>query len=243
MQAHDTAPRSVRPELVAIVLLLSLSIGGLLVFAAPALGTLTDVGLFGALTGAQSDAKFSWHFVRASGTVAYLLLTTSTIWGLVLSNKVARDVHLTPFSLAMHNALSWAALAMAGLHAWLLLFDTYYVYLAVHLLVPFTGPYRPGWTGLGTLSFYLLLLISASFGWRKFIKHKIWRALHYGSFLVFVLVTLHGLKAGTDSPQVGMQVLYGGSSLVVLVLTINRLLAALRRSWAGVTSPTPPYPN
>lgn len=229
MQAKNNATSPVSPLVVVSMLLVGLSIGGLLVLTIPTLSYLPGSGLWAALDSIAIDSKLPWYLVRSSGTVAYLLLTASTVWGLVLSAKVAREVSLAPYSLALHNALSWVAIGLAGLHAWLLLLDSYYVYLPADLLVPFIGPYRPGWTGLGTLSLYLLVVISASFGWKKLIKHKGWRALHYLSFPVYVMVTLHGLKAGTDSPEVSMQVMYVGSSLLVLYLTYARVLAAIRQ--------------
>ncbi|MBV7328922.1 hypothetical protein KFU94_11795 [Chloroflexi bacterium TSY] len=36
------------------------------------------------------DEKLAWYLTRSSGTVAYLLLVTSTIWGLLLSTKVGQ---------------------------------------------------------------------------------------------------------------------------------------------------------
>jgi len=237
MQAKTNATSPVPPQVVVSMLLVGLSLGGLLVLAIPALAFLPGNSLWTALVSSvEVDSKLPWYLVRSSGTVAYLLLTASTVWGLVLSAKVAREVSLAPYSLAMHNALSWTAIGLAGLHAWLLLLDSYYVYLPADLLVPFVGPYRPGWVGLGTLSLYLLIVISASFAWKKVITHKGWRALHYVSYLVFVFVTLHGFKAGTDSPEVSMQVMYVGSSLLVLYLTTTRVLAAIRQKRARAAS-------
>jgi hypothetical protein len=240
MQAKNNATSPVPPQVVISMLLVGLSLGGLLVLAISALAALPGNGLWAGLSSVEVDSKLPWYLVRASGTVAYLLLTASTVWGLVLSAKVAKEVSLAPYSLAMHNALSWTAIGLAGLHAWMLLLDSYYVYLPADLLVPFIGPYRPGWVGLGTLSLYLLIVISASFAWKKLITHKGWRALHYLSFPVFVFVTLHGLKAGTDSPEVSMQVMYGGSSLLVLYLTTTRVLAAIRHKRARKNTPSRP---
>lgn len=225
MQATNVSPPA-RFALWVGGVLLGLVAGGLLVAAVLALATLPGDSLTRL---AAVNARLPWYLTRASGTVGYLLLTASTAWGLILSTKIAKEITPAPFTLAMHNAVSWVALGMAGLHAWLLLLDTYYVYLPVHLLVPFTGPYRPLWVGLGTISLYLMFVVSASFGWRKFIGQKGWRLVHYLSFPLFVLVTLHGLMAGTDSPQPGMQMLFAASGLLVLFLSNYRLLVSAKR--------------
>lgn len=170
--------------------------------------------------------KTAWHLTRATGTVAYLLLSGATLWGLVLSSKIVQDVVPAALALALHNVLAWLAVALAGFHAFVLLFDGYYVYQLSDLLLPFVGPYRPLWVGLGIIGFYLALLTSASFSWRKWLGPRRWRTLHALTFVAYALVTVHGLTAGTDSPNPGMKAVYIGSSLLVLFLTTYRLLTA-----------------
>ena len=170
-------------------------------------------------------AKTAWYFSRSSGTVAYLLLAGSTIWGLLLSTKLIKEQVPAALSLGMHNLLSWLAIFLTGLHALVLLADSYFTYTAANLLVPFTGPYRPGWVGLGIISFYLMVLTSGSFYVRKRIGQKMWRRLHYLTFAAYLLATFHGVQAGTDSGNLGMQLIYWGSGLVVLFLVNYRLVA------------------
>ena len=127
-------------------------------------------------------------------------------------------------ALAMHNILSWLAVLLTGLHALALLWDSFYTYTLADLTVPFVGPYRPGWVGLGIIGFYLMFLTSLSFNFRKQIGQKRWRQLHYATFAVYILATVHGAMAGTDSGNPGMQMLYWGSGLIVLFLTNYRML-------------------
>ncbi|MCB8985777.1 MAG: ferric reductase-like transmembrane domain-containing protein [Ardenticatenaceae bacterium] len=174
-------------------------------------------------------AKTAWHFSRASGMVAYLLLTLSTVWGLLLTTKIIKESVPPVLSLAMHNILSWAAIGMTGLHMTALLFDSYYTYRIVDLLVPFIGPYRPQWVALGMIGMYLMILTSLSFSWRKRMGQKWWRRLHYLTYVAFALVTLHGFLAGTDSSNPGMRLLYLVSGLLVLALTNYRLIASDRQ--------------
>lgn len=170
-------------------------------------------------------SKTPWHLSRAAGTVAYLLLTGSTVWGLLLSSKIVKEAIPAALSLAMHNILSWLALAFTGLHALMLLFDNYYTYNLADLTIPFIGPYRPGWVGLGIIAFYMMALVNLSFQFRKQIGQKRWRSLHYLSFALFILATVHGLAAGTDNGKLGMQIMYLGSGLLVFFLTTYRILS------------------
>lgn len=170
--------------------------------------------------------KTPWHLSRSAGTVAYLLLLGSTVWGLLLSSKIVKEAVPAALALAMHNVLSWLALAFSGLHALVLLFDNYYTYGVAELTIPFIGPYRPAWVGLGIIGFYLMLLVTLSFQLRRQIGQKRWRTLHYLSFGVFILATVHGIAAGTDSGTLGMQIIYLGSALLVFFLINYRMLTA-----------------
>ena len=173
--------------------------------------------------------KLSWYLTRASGAVAYLLLSASTVWGLFLSTKIVKEWVPAPIALAMHNYLSWTAIGLSMLHAFVLLFDSYYTYSIANLLIPFTGPYEPGWVGAGIIGFYLMLITSISFYCRQWIGQKAWRNLHYFTFGAYILTTLHGWQAGTDSAQ--LTPIYWTSLTLVLFLTVYRILDALNRKY------------
>ncbi|MEZ4658535.1 MAG: hypothetical protein R2911_13270 [Caldilineaceae bacterium] len=174
-----------------------------------------------------TSEKLAWYLTRASGTTAYLLLSASTVWGLLLSTKVIKEWLPAPVALAMHNYLSWTAIGLSLLHAFVLLFDSYYTYTVANLLIPFTGPYEPGWVGAGIIGFYIMLLTSVSFYCRQWIGQKSWRKLHYFTFGADLLTTLHGWQAGTDSAQLAP--IYWISLLLVAFLTLYRILDAWNR--------------
>lgn len=207
-----------------VLSLLAGMVGGSLILGAgwwlgtqtPILGQLADV--------LNITARTPWYLSRSAGTVGYLLLASSTVWGLVLSSKIVKDTVPAALSLAMHNILSWLAIAFTSVHMVSLLFDNFFSYKLSDLLIPFVGPYEPGWVGLGVIAFYLMLLTSISFYFRKQIGQKRWRSLHYLTFGVFVLGTIHGAMAGTDSGNLGMQMMYWGSGLLVFFLTTFRVL-------------------
>ena len=63
----------------------------------------------------------------------------------------------------------------------------------VNILVPFTAPKETIWLGLGSVALYMLIFtIITSLTIRK--KHqKVWRYLHYGTYLALTLGLVHGL--------------------------------------------------
>ena len=166
----------------------------------------------------SEDTKLSWHLVRSSGIVAYTLLVTSTIWGLFISSQFVKDWSPGPVSLSLHSALSWMAIIFALIHALLLLFDNYFTYTLSDIFVPFTGPYRPEVVGLGTLAFWILLIVSLSFPLKKRMGHANWKRLHYLSYFGFLAVTAHGIFAGTDGEHLGFRLLMGAGILIVVLL-------------------------
>lgn len=171
----------------------------------------------------SEDAKLSWHLARSSGIIAYTLLLASTVWGLFISAQFVKDWCPGPVSMTVHSTLSWLALLLGLAHALLLLLDDYFTYTLADLFVPFVGPYRPEVVGLGTLAFWVLVVVTLSFPLKKRLGHANWKRLHYASYAAFALVTLHGLFAGTDGTRLGFRLLVAGGVLVVAALTALRL--------------------
>ncbi len=168
------------------------------------------------------DTKLAWHLVRSSGIVAYVLLMGATLWGLFISAQFVKDWSPGVVSLTLHSTISWLALVMGLIHALLLLFDDYFAYTLRDLFVPFAGPYRPEAVGLGTLAFWIIVVVTLSFPLKKRLGHAVWKKLHYASYAAFGFVSLHGLFAGTEGTNLGLRLLIGvGILLVVLLLGIR----------------------
>lgn len=194
-----------------------------------------DIGLVAA-GNALSDETI-WYLIRSSGIVAFLLLTASTAWGILLSSKIVKEWVPAAVALELHNYVSWTALGLSIYHAYLLLFSSYYDYRWIDLLIPFTGPFEPLWVGLGIISVYLMLLTSVTFYVSKLIGFANFRRLHYLTYAVFAAGLIHSWMAGTDSAA--MQSVYVGSSVLVLFLTFYRILSARGAHTPAQTEATP----
>lgn len=166
-------------------------------------------------------SKSYWFISRSSGVIAYVLLTAGILWGLMQSGALFRG-HLSPLvTFGMHSFLSWMALGLSVLHGVILLKDTYIHFDLARIATPFLADYRPIPVGLGIIGFYLMLLLTLSFYARTHLGQRTFRTLHYVSFAVFIMVTLHGVLAGTDNHPLAW--LYGASLVAVVVLTILRI--------------------
>ncbi len=169
------------------------------------------------------NPQWTWHFIRASGINAYVLLTASVVWGMFLNSQLVKDWSPGLIAIAVHSAISWLALALTGIHMGLLLLDKYLPFQVLDLLIPFRGPYRPEAVGLGIVALYIVLAINLSFTFKKRLGHTWWKRLHLLSYLSFMLVLAHAWFAGTDSATLGMRLLLIGTSLLVLLLLGVRL--------------------
>ena len=157
-----------------------------------------------------------WLLARSSGLVAYALLTASVLAGLIVKSRpLGRSVK--PAAVVdSHRFLALLGLGALVLHGAALVLDNAVDIGLGALLVPGASSYRPLPTALGVLAAELMVLIYLSFSQRRRIGARAWRTLHWLTYLVFALATLHGLAAGTDSGRTWALALYGAAVGAVL---------------------------
>jgi len=173
---------------------------------------------------ALDSVQALWYVTRAAGIVAYLLLWLSTVWGLGVASKIFDPLLHRAFTFDAHEFLSLLAIGFTLLHVVVLLGDRYLPFSVTQVLIPFSAPYRPLWVGIGVVGLYLTLLVTVTFYLRRWISQKAFRAIHLLSFLAYLGVTLHGLYAGTDSALWATQLMYAGTALVIVFLTVYWLV-------------------
>lgn len=172
--------------------------------------------------------KAYWYLSRSSAFVAFGLLWASTVFGAIISNRLARLWPGGPPAFDLHQFTSLLGLAVALFHALILTGDRFIDYSLVQVLMPFGSVnYKPVWVGVGQLGFYALILVSLSFYMRKSLGPRLWRLIHILSFVAFVGALAHGMWSGTDSPSVWVQRMYWFAGGSVLFLTLYRTLSGL----------------
>lgn len=140
---------------------------------------------------------FEWYMIRATGTVAYLLLYLAVMVGLYSQVQKKRKQKVA-ISFYLHEALSnWAMILTIG-HVGFLLIDRYISFNWMEVLVPFSTDYKPIPMALGIFSLYFLILTFLTSKARKKIGYLRWRKLHALNPILYGLVTIHGLLIGTD---------------------------------------------
>ena len=168
--------------------------------------------------------RLPWYATRISALLAYLALAGSTIYGLLLSTKILDKIAHRPVSFTLHQDLAGIGVALALVHAAVLMIDRSVPYSPAEVIVPFIGPYRPLWVGFGQLALGLSLLVMLSFYVRKRIGTQTWRSIHYLSIVVFVGATVHGLMAGSDTSAQWVYGSYLTLTVIVVFLTTCRIV-------------------
>jgi methionine sulfoxide reductase heme-binding subunit len=185
--------------------------------------TLSSLSITVAATAAN---PFLWYVTRAAATSAYITLSATVILGLFRSlARVSRIRNARALWLLdeIHPYLAVLTLALVVFHLLSLIFDPLIPFSVLNLLLPLDQPYRPLPVDLGVLALYGLVVVWLSSWVKRRIKYTSWRALHYTSFFAFLLVTFHGIFAGSDSAEPWMRLLYMSISAVVTLLILVRI--------------------
>lgn len=165
-----------------------------------------------------------WLLARASGLAAYAVLTLSVLAGLVLKSRPFG--RFRPAAVAeVHKTLALTGLGALVLHGLALVLDTTVKVSLAALVVPGLVSYRPAAVAAGVAGGWLFAVLTASFWLRRRIGTRVWRRLHWLTYALFGLATIHGITAGTDATQPWARGLYLGAIGAVTAATAWRALA------------------
>jgi predicted ferric reductase len=166
-----------------------------------------------------------WYLTRATAVVAYIALTLSVALGLLRSIARTSAEQLSWVVDELHAFVATVAGFFVAGHLLTIKLDSFIVFSLRDLLVPGQGPYRPIAVNVGIFALYAMTLTLLSSWVRRFISYRLWRAIHYLSFLTFTLVTIHGWLAGSDTNEPWLRALYVGGAAAITFLVIMRLFA------------------
>jgi predicted ferric reductase len=178
-----------------------------------------------ALVFSLDSQQVMWFITRSAGIIAYLLLWLSMVWGLAIPSKILGNRLSGDFTFDFHQFLSLLSLGFLGLHIFILTADRFLPFTVAQILVPFLAPYRSVWVGIGTVAMYLLVLVTVTFYIRRRIGMKAFRYIHFTSLVAYLGAVAHAFMAGTDSSLPVIQLMYAGTFLVVVFLTVYWLAA------------------
>ena len=172
----------------------------------------------------MSSGSALWYLTRGSGVVALLLLTATTVLGVLTAGRW-RSQRWPRFAISnVHRNLTLVALAFIGIHVGTTIADGYAPIAVKDVFVPFVSQYRPLWLGLGALALDLLLALGITSALRKHIGYRMWRLLHWAAYATWPLALAHGLGAGSDARRGWMAMFSFGCLALVVSAIAGRLL-------------------
>ncbi len=173
-----------------------------------------------------------WIIARASGIGAFVILSIGMCFGIGISSRSAYRFLRPPTALEVHRFIQLTSIALLGLHVGSLFFDEYIKLKPLEALIPFILADRGVKTAagfdlniavaFGIIALYLIIMLIITSELRSKISLKLWRALHYFSFVAYIAFLGHGYIAGSDSKEGWMIFIYQASVLSVLTMLIFR---------------------
>jgi predicted ferric reductase len=164
-----------------------------------------------------------WYTTRATGLVAFVLLTASMMLGLLSSVRYYRPAWPRFVTLGLHRNVSLLALTFTVVHVLTTVLDSFVSIPLPDAFIPFASSYRPIWLGLGAIAFDLMIALVGTSLLRTRMGLRSWRLVHWSAYLCWPVAVLHGLGTGTDTPVRWVLVLTACCVLAVAGLTVWRL--------------------
>ena len=130
------------------------------------------------------------------GLAAIGLLSLNIALGLLLSTKynpVRNWPHRRINTLKFHNWTGYSALGVSLIHPVLIPFSSTAHFRIVDILYPLDAPKQPYINAIGALALYLLIVTVATSYFRFEIGRRIWKPLHFATYGLFVLYSVHAL--------------------------------------------------
>jgi len=166
-----------------------------------------------------------WITSRAAGVAALLASSAAVTVGLLMGGRLVKgrgpDLRVT------HEALSLATIAALLVHALALLGDTYLSPSLADISIPLVSSYQRGWTSLGIVAGWGLILLALSYYVRGRIGPARWRKLHRFTALAWILGVVHGVGEGTDAGAAWF--LMGAAAAVIPAATLLAIRLAPSR--------------
>jgi methionine sulfoxide reductase heme-binding subunit len=169
-----------------------------------------------------------WITSRAAGFAALVLASLAVSLGLLMSTKLLRgrvaDLRV------VHEILSLSTIVAIVVHAGALLGDQFLHPSIADISIPFISSYKSGWTTLGIVSGWSMILLGLAYYARRAIGAVRWRKLHRFTALAWLAGLGHALGEGTDAGQLWFLAMLAIVAIPALGLLIMRWLPAGARA-------------
>ena len=177
----------------------------------------------------MKDPAIWWYVTRSSAIIAWALMVISVTWGILLATRVMKPKDNPGWLLDLHRWLSGLSVVFVGIHMASLFIDKYAAFSLQDLFIPFHSQYQKiawlgGWpVALGVICTYILIAVQTTSLMMKKLPRKYWKAIHYSSYALVLLVSFHAGWSGTDVRAWAYRI----TALVLITLTTVALITRI----------------
>ena len=170
-----------------------------------------------------------WYISRATGIVAFLLLTAVFVLGIAVRGK-SRLPGLPRFATAeLHRNISLLAVVFVAVHVLTAVLDSYVHIPLLAAVVPFTSGYERLWLGVGAVACDLMLAMIVTSLLRARLNRVLWRAIHLTAYLCWPVALVHSVFSSEDLRQFPMMFIALASVVLIIAAVAWRVVRASRQ--------------
>lgn len=175
-----------------------------------------------AVTRIAGDKMAPWILGRSAGITSYLLLVALVLFGLVLSHPARARISWPSSTtrIRAHVSLSVFTLVFTVLHVVVLATDKYAGVGWWGSFVPMGSTYRPMPVTLGVIGLYAGFAAGLTAALAGRLARRVWWPVHKVAIVSLVLIWLHGVLAGIDTPA--LLALYVATGGLVVAVAVSR---------------------
>ena len=178
----------------------------------------------------QVQTPWPWYISRASGLVGFSLLYISIFLGLTIRIPFMRNLFSPLYALNAHGWIALQATIFALLHGSILMLDKFIDLNFVGVFVPFSSSYQPILVGLGTIGFYLMVILTATSYFRSHLSYKLWRTLHYFNIVLYFGVIVHAYFLGTDMKNEIVRDIFVGANIMLILFMLVNMFVRIKKN-------------
>jgi methionine sulfoxide reductase heme-binding subunit len=147
------------------------------------------------------DGPLMWYLNRSTGVVTIVLLTITTVLGVLAiggrpAGRLPRFV-----TQAFHRNVALLALLLLVAHLVTAVLDEFVEIKWYEAFVPFVGSFEPLWVGFGAIAVDLMIIVVLTSLFRTRMNHGLWRGIHITAYAMWGLAIGHGIGVGSDMTE------------------------------------------
>ncbi len=142
-----------------------------------------------------------WYFSRSAGAISLLLLTFTTMLGILGSRKIPLPGLTAAGVQRLHRTFTGLTVVFVALHVSAAIVDGYVELHVIDAFVPLASQYDPLWIGLGAVAVDLIIAMAVTGIFRRHLSYRAWKGLHYATYALFPIAAVHAITVGGGDPS------------------------------------------